>query len=187
MKVTVKTGNVAPVSGIYLCKSCTANERSLSMSFQYRSIVLEFLHYTETQLSELPDKSGVYCVFTRNISKLDTKEQYELIFVGKTTNLKKISTLTSYLPFREGCASNMSLHYYVWIASNEMEENTLERAYQSLLWYYQPKYNDNIPSYINYPRADFYLKGWPYGEDKKPCTGCDTHKIYVEGTERLET
>ena len=145
------------------------------MSFQYLSIVLEFLHYTETQLSELPDKSGVYCVFTRNISKFDTIEQYELIFVGKTTNLKKISTLTSYLPFREGCASNMSLHYYVWIASNEMEENKLERAYQSLLWYYQPKYNDNIP------------KGWPYGENKNPCTGCVTHKIYVEGTERLET
>lgn len=166
---------------------CPLNERSLSMSFQYLSIVLEFLHYTETQLSELPDKSGVYCVFTRNISKFDTIEQYELIFVGKTTNLKKISALTSYLPFREECASNMSLHYYVWIASNEMEENKLERAYQSLLWYYQPKYNDNIPSYINYPRADFYLKGWPYGENKNPCTGCVTHKIYVEGTERLET
>lgn len=26
MKVTVKTGNVAPVSGIYLCKSCTAKD-----------------------------------------------------------------------------------------------------------------------------------------------------------------
>lgn len=123
-------------------------------------------YFRECKKSSLPEKAGIYCVYTCKYNKREnTVSDLFLLYIGESENINERHKDNKHEHYEDFCSyldADETLCYSYALVQNEVDRKRCESA---LIYEIQPPINEQSTETFNYPKTHITTSGKNFGLD----------------------